>query len=125
MAFQHSLALSYSGEAGGLNESMSDVFGSMFRQWEKKQDGADWLIGHDIMGPVSKQKGYIAHMANPRPLRVAAQPDHYYPNRQPSILTTAAPNLVSKKAATAIVGTAGKRRADLVQSFDRLDLPPA
>jgi Zn-dependent metalloprotease len=34
---QHSLGLSYSGEAGGLNESISDVFGSMFRQWEKGQ----------------------------------------------------------------------------------------
>jgi len=43
---QHSLQLSYTNEAGGLNESMSDCFGSMFRQWEAKQNvnQADWLI---------------------------------------------------------------------------------
>jgi hypothetical protein len=35
---QHSLQLNYSDEAGGLNESISDCFGSMFRQWEAKQD---------------------------------------------------------------------------------------
>jgi Zn-dependent metalloprotease len=34
---QHSLALSYKNEAGGLNESVSDVFGSMFRQWQAGQ----------------------------------------------------------------------------------------
>ena len=65
---QHSLGLNYSGEAGGLNESNSDVFGSMFRQWEKDQTvaQADWLIGADIMGPVAKQKGYtcLRDMAN-------------------------------------------------------------
>ena len=81
---QHSLALSYSGEAGGLNESMSDVFGSMFRQWEKNQTvvQGDWLIGADILGPVSKQKGYtcLRDMANPKdPHALAPQPDHYYP----------------------------------------------
>jgi Zn-dependent metalloprotease len=55
---QYSLQLKYSDEAGGLNESMSDCFGSMFRQWDKKQDvkKADWLIGHDIMGPTSKAR---------------------------------------------------------------------
>ena len=31
---QHTLALNYANEAGGLNESLSDVFGSMFRQWQ-------------------------------------------------------------------------------------------
>ena len=35
---QYSLQLSYTGEAGGLNESLSDVFGSMFRQWSANQD---------------------------------------------------------------------------------------
>ena len=37
-------------EAGGLNESMSDVFGSMFRQWQANQDvhAADWLIGRTV-----------------------------------------------------------------------------
>ena len=57
---QHSLQLSYVNEAGGLNESISDVFGSMFRQWRAGQDvnAADWLIGADIMGAGAKQQGF-------------------------------------------------------------------
>ncbi len=79
---QHSLQLSYTGDAGGLNESMSDCFGSMFRQWEAGQDvkAADWLIGSDIMGPVAKKKGYtcLRNMANPADkAALAAQPTQY------------------------------------------------
>src|SRR3954453_762233 len=79
---QHSLGLNYTGDAGGLNESISDVFGSMFRQWEKNQTvaQADWLIGADIMGPQAKQKGYtcLRDMAAPNATHaLAAQPDHY------------------------------------------------
>ena len=79
---QHSLQLSYSGDAGGLNESVSDCFGSMFRQWEKKQDvnSADWLIGHDIMGPTAKARGFVAlrNMANPADKHcLAPQPTKY------------------------------------------------
>src|SRR5207253_1079115 len=66
---QHSLGLNYTNEAGGLNESMSDCFGSMFRQWEAKQNvnQADWLIGKDIMGPAALQRGFtcLRDMANP------------------------------------------------------------
>ena len=79
---QYSLQLKYSDEAGGLNESMSDCFGSMFRQWEKKQDvkKADWLIGHDIMGPTSKARGFtcLRDMANPAAQHcLAPQPTQY------------------------------------------------
>ncbi len=108
---QHSLGLSYSGEAGGLNESMSDVFGSMFRQWEKKQTvaQADWLIGADIMGPVSKQKGYtcLRNMAHPKdPHALAPQPDHYYPGigHLDPHYSSGVPNLAFTKAAKAIGG---------------------
>ena len=108
---QHSLALSYSGEAGGLNESMSDIFGSMFRQFEKNQtvDKADWLIGADIMGPASKKKGYtcLRNMANPKDHHaLASQPDHYYPgigNLDPHY-SSGVPNLAFTKAANAIGG---------------------
>ena len=46
-------ALVYSGQSGALNESISDVFGSVVKQWVKKQDvqSADWLIGEGIMAP--------------------------------------------------------------------------
>jgi Zn-dependent metalloprotease len=79
---QHTLQLSYSDDAGGLNESVSDCFGSMFRQWEAGEDvnSADWLIGSDIIGPVAKSKGYkcLRNMANPADkAALAAQPTQY------------------------------------------------
>ena len=41
------------GQAGALNESFSDVFASMIKQWHAGQDvkHADWLLGEDIMAP--------------------------------------------------------------------------
>jgi Zn-dependent metalloprotease len=67
---QYTLQLSYTGDSGGLNEGNSDVFGTMFRQWQAGQDvtQADWLIGSDIMGPGAKAKGYTC-------LRDLSQPD--------------------------------------------------
>jgi Zn-dependent metalloprotease len=42
------------GQAGALNESFSDVFASMVKQWHRKQtvDQADWLIGENIHAPM-------------------------------------------------------------------------
>jgi Zn-dependent metalloprotease len=50
---QHEANLTYSGQSGALNESISDVFGSLVKQHHLKQaaDQADWLIGADIVGP--------------------------------------------------------------------------
>jgi len=44
---QYEAALEYEGQAGALNESFSDVFGSLIKQHALKQtvDKADWLIG--------------------------------------------------------------------------------
>jgi Zn-dependent metalloprotease len=44
---QNTAALEYSGQSGALNESISDVFGTMVKQWVLGQsvDQADWLIG--------------------------------------------------------------------------------
>jgi len=46
-------SLDYEGFSGALNESLSDVFGSMVKQWARSQtvDQADWLIGAGILGP--------------------------------------------------------------------------
>lgn len=79
---QYTLQLAYHDEPGGLNESMSDCFGSMFRQWEKKQDvnSADWLIGYDIMGPTAKARGLtcLRDMADPAAKHcLAPQPVNY------------------------------------------------
>jgi len=45
--------LVYSGQPGALNESISDVFGSLVKQYHLAQSAlqADWLIGADIVGP--------------------------------------------------------------------------
>jgi Zn-dependent metalloprotease len=50
---QYTARLEYEGESGALNESISDVFGSMVKQYHLKQKAsdADWLIGAGIWGP--------------------------------------------------------------------------
>jgi Zn-dependent metalloprotease len=108
---QYSAALVYSNEPGGLNESISDVFGSMFRQWQASQDvnSADWLIGHDIMGPVAKSKGYtcLRDMANPAATHcLAPQPTHfsqYHAGMDPHY-SSGIPNLAFYKACKAAGG---------------------
>jgi Zn-dependent metalloprotease len=54
---QYEAALEYVGQSGALNESFSDVFGSMIKQYVLKQtaDKADWLIGDGLF--TSKVKG--------------------------------------------------------------------
>ena len=48
--------LEYNGQSGALNESMSDVFGIMIKQYLKKQTAAqsDWLIGAGLLSPKVK-----------------------------------------------------------------------
>lgn len=43
--------LNYSGQPGALNESMSDVFGSLVKQRSRGQDArsADWIIGEGLL----------------------------------------------------------------------------
>ncbi|MBB4891733.1 Zn-dependent metalloprotease [Streptomyces olivoverticillatus] len=50
---QYSGGLDYEGQAGALNESISDVFGSLAKQYALRQtaDQADWLIGAGVLGP--------------------------------------------------------------------------
>ena len=45
----HTCNLVYSKEPGALNEHFADVFGSLVKQWSKRQTAAkaDWLIGAD------------------------------------------------------------------------------
>ncbi len=45
--------LEYHNQSGALNESISDVFGSLVKQWAGKQtaDQADWLIGAEVFTP--------------------------------------------------------------------------
>ncbi len=47
---EHTCNLTYSGQPGALNESWSDVFGSLVKQWQRTQTAseADWLIGQGL-----------------------------------------------------------------------------
>jgi Zn-dependent metalloprotease len=58
--------LNYHNESGALNESISDVFGSLVKQWAAKQtaDQADWLIGAGIFAP-DMGGGALRSMKNP------------------------------------------------------------
>jgi Zn-dependent metalloprotease len=50
---QYTANLEYEGQSGALNESVSDVFGSLIKQYSLNQsaDRADWLIGEGLLAP--------------------------------------------------------------------------
>ncbi|MGW1158134.1 M4 family metallopeptidase [Streptomyces sp. NPDC002519] len=50
---QYTANLAYFGQSGALNESMSDVFGSLIKQYTLGQTAteADWLIGAGLLAP--------------------------------------------------------------------------
>ena len=47
---QYEASLAYWDQSGALNESLSDVFGSLVKQYQRKQtsDQADWIIGEGL-----------------------------------------------------------------------------
>ena len=55
---QYEAGLDYQDQPGALNESMSDVFGSLVKQYKKRQSAksADWLIGKGLLAPGVKGK---------------------------------------------------------------------
>jgi len=63
---EHTANLAYTGQSGALNESVSDVFGSMVKQYQQGQtsEQADWLIGAGIIGPALHGKA-LRSMAAP------------------------------------------------------------
>jgi len=108
---QFSAGLAYANQAGGLNESMSDVFGSMFRQWRASQDvtRADWLIGKEIMGPGAIARGFacLRDMSNPAASHcMAPQPTKFpqYHDGMDPHESSGIPNFAFYKAAIAIGG---------------------
>jgi Zn-dependent metalloprotease len=50
---EHLCYLQYEGEAGALNEHLSDVFGMMVTLWAEKKTStqSDWLIGEGCLMP--------------------------------------------------------------------------
>jgi Zn-dependent metalloprotease len=88
---QFASGFEYHDEPGALNESISDVFGSMFRQWKRKQSSqsADWRIGGDLIGSGGASHGWTcvrdlsdpgaAHCIGPQPKHM----DQYLPGGDP------------------------------------------
>lgn len=80
---QAEAGLVYQGQAGALNESMSDVFGEMVDQWahRTKARDADWIIGKGIWKDSINGKG-LRDMLHPgtafddRRIGKDPQPDH-------------------------------------------------
>jgi Zn-dependent metalloprotease len=58
--------LPYQDQSGAVNESISDVFGSLVKQYDAQQSAADadWLIGDKILGPAVQGRA-LRDMANP------------------------------------------------------------
>ena len=80
---EFSAGLVYENQPGALNESISDVFGTLVKQWKLGQDvtQADWLIGPEIFTP-NIQGDALRSMKNPGhayndpQLGQDPQPDH-------------------------------------------------
>ncbi|MFF6777473.1 M4 family metallopeptidase [Streptomyces sp. NPDC012637] len=64
---QHTANLAYFGQSGALNESVSDVFGSLVKQYALGQtaDQADWLIGAGLLGPAIDNGVALRSMKEP------------------------------------------------------------
>jgi Zn-dependent metalloprotease len=76
--------LQYFMQPGALNESVSDVFGSLVKQWALKQtaDQADWLIGAGLFTPKVKGRALRSMKApgtayDDPVLGKDPQPDHF------------------------------------------------
>lgn len=79
---QYSAGVGYEGEAGAINESLSDIFGTIFRQWKRSWDvsHSDWMIGADMMGPVAIQNGWLCLRSLSDPSSTSSlskQPKHF------------------------------------------------
>ena len=119
---QYEANLLYSGQSGALNESISDVFGSMIKQYALKQrvDQADWLIGAGLF--TAKVHGRaLRDMANPGQayndplLGKDPQPDHmdhYDPTLEDNggvHINSGIPNRAFSLTATALGGYSWER----------------
>ncbi len=63
---EHTAGLTYQGQSGALNESISDVFGVLVKQHQLGQsaDQADWLVGAELLNPSVKGRA-LRDMRNP------------------------------------------------------------
>lgn len=108
--------LGYQDEYGALNESLSDVFGSLFKQWSAKQSAsvASWRIGAELIAPPAQAHGWICvrdmaspaspHCVSPQALNYSQYHDGGDPHEFSGI-----PSLAFYTAAIAIGGYAWEK----------------
>ena len=106
---QHESNLTYSGQSGALNESVSDVFGIQVKQYALKQDvtQSDWLIGADIVGAAlapALRSMAAPGTANPHDTQPADM-DHYVPGGDVHV-NSGIPNRAFYVVATTLGGNA-------------------
>lgn len=123
---ENEAGLVYFNQAGALNESLSDVFGSLVKQYALKQTAkqADWLIGSGLLGAGVQGKA-LRSMAKPGTayddpiLGKDPQPDHmknYVRTPQDNggvHINSGIPNRAFYLAATAIGGNAWERAGQI------------
>jgi Zn-dependent metalloprotease len=75
---QFSCGLRYRGQSGALNESFSDVFGSLVKQKHEGEtaDQADWMIGEGILGPALHGEALRSMKAPGTAFDLDTQPAH-------------------------------------------------
>ncbi|KAF9766233.1 hypothetical protein IL306_001386 [Fusarium sp. DS 682] len=63
---QYIAGIPYNGQAGGLNESISDIFAALIEQWHFTQTAADadWLTGQNLF-PIAFKGAALRNIANP------------------------------------------------------------
>lgn len=75
---QATAGLQYRKQSGALNESFSDVFGSLVKQYSlgETADQADWLIGEGILGPALRGQALRSLRAPGTAYELDRQPGH-------------------------------------------------
>lgn len=86
---QYESALRYEGESGALNESLSDVFGTVFNQWLNNWDVTEprgWLVGAGIIAKPYQAKGFtcLRDMVTPSAKHCLSPQPELYSQLDPS-----------------------------------------
>lgn len=114
---ESTLNLRYLGQSGALNESISDVFGSLVKQYGLGQSAADadWVLGAGILGPAMPGQGLrsmkapgTAYQGDPQPSTMSG----YVRTRSDNCgvhINSGIPNHAFYLVATAIGGGAWER----------------
>jgi Zn-dependent metalloprotease len=119
---QHTAGLRYGSQPGALNESMSDVFGALVKQYTLGQsaEDADWLIGEGTLVPElgkalrSMKEPGTAYDGDPQPAHMSDYvdlPDDNDPKNDNGgvHINSGIPNRAFYLAATALTGNAWER----------------